>query len=283
MDSLAQPIQTRDMTTTLITGGTGKTGRRVAQRLTATGRAVRLGSRTGDTRFDWEDSETWAPALEGCSSAYVTFAPDIAFPGAADTVAAFVKIAVDAGTTRLVLLSGRGEEGAQRAERQLAESGADWTVVRCAFFAQNFSETFWADSVRAGELVLPGNAPEPIVDLEDVADIAALALTDDGHVGEVYECTGPRLIGYDEAMAEISSAIGREVRFRPVEPAEFAAGLADAGLPAADAEGLADLFAGILDGHNSSLTDGVQRALGRPAGDFADYVRRTAATGVWDV
>ena len=174
MDSLAKPgHRLVDMTTTLITGGTGKTGRRVAQRLTATGRAVRLGSRSGDVPFDWEDTDTWAPALEGCSSAYVTFAPDIAFPGAADTVAAFVKIAVDAGTTRLVLLSGRGEEGAQLAEQRLAESGADWTVVRCAFFAQNFSETFWVDSVRAGELVLPGNALEPIVDLEDVADVAA--------------------------------------------------------------------------------------------------------------
>ena len=121
------------------------------------------------------------------------------------------------------------------------------------------------------------------MDLEDVADIAALALTDDGHVGEVYECTGPRLVGFDEAMSEISSAVGREVRFRQVEPEEFAAGLAGAGLPAADAEGLAQLFAYILDGHNSSLADGVQRALGRPARDFTDYVRRTAATGAWDV
>jgi len=123
--------------TTFITGGTGKTGRRVAQRLTATGRSVKLGSRSGDVRFDWDDELTWAPALDGCRSAYVTFAPDLAFPGAADTVAAFAKTALDAGTTRLVLLSGRGEPGAQLAEQRLIESGADWTVVRCAFFAQN--------------------------------------------------------------------------------------------------------------------------------------------------
>ena len=198
--------------TTLITGGTGKTGRRVAQRLTATGRTVKLGSRSGDVRFDWDDELTWAPALDGCASAYITFAPDLAFPGAADTVAAFAKTALDAGTTRLVLLSGRGEPGAQLAEQRLMESGADWTVVRCAFFAQNFSETFWADSVRAGELALPGNALEPIVDLEDVADVAAAALTDDRHLGEVYECTGPRLLGFDEAMAEISRATGRTGR-----------------------------------------------------------------------
>ena len=197
--------------TTLITGGTGKTGRRVAQRLTTTGRAVKLGSRSGDVRFDWDDELTWAPALDGCASAYVTFAPDLAFPGAADTIAAFAKTALEAGTTRLVLLSGRGEPSAQLAEQWLAESGADWTVVRCAFFAQNFSETFWVESVRAGELALPGNALEPIVDLEDVADVAAAALTDDRHVGEVYECTGPRLVGFDDAMAEISRATGRPV------------------------------------------------------------------------
>jgi uncharacterized protein YbjT (DUF2867 family) len=271
------------MTTTLITGGTGKTGRRVADRLTTMGRDVRLGSRAGAVRFDWEDADTWAPALEGCASAYVTFAPDLAFPGAADTVSAFAKVALDAGTTRLVLLSGRGEEGAQLAEQRLAESGADWTVVRCAFFAQNFSETFWVDSINSGGLELPGNAPEPIVDLEDVADVATLALTTDGHVGEMYECTGPRLLGFDEAMAAISAAAGRRVGFRQVSPEAFASGLVDAGMPAPDAAGLTQVFTGVLDGHNSSLADGVQRALGRQPRDFTEYVRRTAATGVWDV
>jgi uncharacterized protein YbjT (DUF2867 family) len=269
-------------TTTLITGGTGKSGRRVAERLTALGRPTRLGSRTGPVRFDWADDATWAPALEGCESAYVTFAPDLAFSRAADTVAEFAKIAVELGTTRLVLLSGRGEAGAQLAEQRLAESGADWTVVRCAFFAQNFSETFWAESVRAGELVLPGSTREPIVDLEDVADVAAAAFFDDRHIGRVYECTGPRLVTLDEAMRAISEATGREIGFRVVSPEEFASGLVDAGLPAEDAEGLAELFVDVLDGHNSYLTTGVQEALGREPRDFAEYVRRTAATGVWN-
>ena len=269
------------MTTTLITGGTGKTGRRVAERLTTMGHAVRLGSRRGGTRFDWDDRSTWAPALAGCASAYVTFAPDIAFPGAADTIAAFARTAVESGTTRLVLLSGRGESAAQLAEQRLAESGADWTVVRCAFFAQNFSETFWVESVRAGEFVLPGNALEPIVDVEDVADVATAALTDRRHVGQVYECTGPRLIGLDEALRELSDALGRDVAFRAVPPHVFAAGLVEAGLSQADADGLAELFADVLDGHNSYLTDGVQQALGRAPRDFTEYLERTARTGVW--
>jgi uncharacterized protein YbjT (DUF2867 family) len=283
MEGLAMSQQTRAMNTTLITGGTGKTGRRVAERLIAKGRAVKLGSRSGDVRFDWDDDSTWAPALEGSTSAYVTFAPDIGLPGSDDSIAAFAEKALDSGTTRLVLLSGRGEKGAQLAEQRLVESGADWTVVRSAFFAQNFSESFWLDSVRAGELVLPGNALEPFVDLEDIADVAVAALTDDRHVGESYECTGPRLLGFDDAMREISRATGRGITFRQVTPEEFADGLVEGGLPEADAQGLAYMFVDILDGHNSHLTDGVRRALGREPRDFIEYVDRTAGAGVWDV
>ncbi|HSV37891.1 MAG TPA: NAD(P)H-binding protein [Nocardioidaceae bacterium] len=270
------------MNTTLITGATGKTGRRVAERLTAMGRATKLGSRSRDVRFDWDDESTWAPALDGCTSAYITFAPDLAFPGAADTIERFAKTAVEAGTTRLVLLSGRGEEAAQLAEQKVIESGADWTVVRCAFFAQNFSESFWVESVQAGELALPGNTAEPMVDLEDVADVVVAALTDDRHIGRVYECTGPRLLTFDEAMAEIGAATGRAMSFRDQSPEEFAQDLVAGGLPEADAHGLAYLFVEILDGHNSYLTGGVQAALGREPRDFSDYVRRTADTGVWN-
>ena len=55
--------------TILVLGGTGKTGRRVAQRLEARGVPVRIGSRSAEPPFDWEDRSTWAPALEGMSAA----------------------------------------------------------------------------------------------------------------------------------------------------------------------------------------------------------------------
>ena len=270
------------MNTTLITGGTGKTGRRVAERLTSMARPIKVGSRSGDTRFDWEDESTWAPALDGCRSAYITFAPDLAFPGAAEIVGQFAKTAVAAGTTRLVLLSGRGEQGAQQAERSVIDSGADWTVARCAFFAQNFSESTWVDAIHAGNLELPGNTAEPILDAEDIAEVVAAALSDDRHVGQLYELTGPRLITFDQAVKEISVATGRNVGFSEVSNAEFAASLQDKGIPIDEAQGLAALFAEILDGHNAYLTDGVRRALDRDPRDFTDYVRRTAATCVWN-
>ena len=85
----------------------------------------------------------------------MSFYPDLAVPGAPEAIEAFARQALDGGTRRLVLLSGRGEEEAQRAERALQDSGAEWTVVRCGWFMQNFSESYFAEPLAAGELALP--------------------------------------------------------------------------------------------------------------------------------
>jgi len=146
---------TQQPQTTLVLGGTGKTGRRVAQRLRALDLPVRVGSRAGRPPFDWEDRDTWAPALEGAGAVYVSYYPDVAAPEAVDTVGTFARLAVASGVPRLVLLSGRGEHEAQRAERALQASSADWTIVRCSFFAQNFSEGAFVDAVRSGEIAVP--------------------------------------------------------------------------------------------------------------------------------
>jgi uncharacterized protein YbjT (DUF2867 family) len=267
---------------TLVLGGTGKTGRRVAQRLESLDRRVRIGSRSADPPFDWNDAATWDDALRDVTAAYVTYYPDLAFPGAVETVGAFAEAAVKAEVRRLVLLSGRGEPEAQRAEEVVAASGADVTVVRASWFAQNFSEHFLLQPVLDGTIALPGDVAEPIIDADDVADVAVAALTQDGHAGRVYEVTGPRLLTFGEMAAELTAATGREVRFVEVTPEEYAAGAAAAGVPAEEIEGLTELFTSILDGHNAYVADGVEQALGRPPRDFSDYVRRTANTGVWD-
>src|SRR5919109_1200107 len=115
------------MTTTLVLGGTsGKTGRRVSERLQARGVATRSASRSTAPAFDWGDRATWAPVLDGVSAAYIAYVPDLAVPGAAETVGAFAEQAVAAGVRRIVLLSGRGEEEAQRTEQLVAAAGADW-------------------------------------------------------------------------------------------------------------------------------------------------------------
>ncbi len=213
----------------------------------------------------------------------MAYYPDLAVPGAPDAVGAFAKQTVAAGARRLVLLSGRGEEEAQAAEQRVRESQADVTVVRSSWFAQNFSEDYLLDSLVEGEVVLPaGDVPEPFVDIEDIADVAVAALTEDGHADELYEVTGPRLLTFGESIAEIAAATGRRIGFTEIPVADYAAAARAQGVPEDLLDLLTYLFDTVLDGRNAHLTDGVQRALGRPPGDFGDYARRTAATGVWN-
>ncbi len=268
--------------TTLVLGGTGKTGRRVARRLQAAGIPTRAASRSGDPPFAWTDPKTWAPVLSGASAAYVSYYPDLAAPGAASTVAAFAQLAVQRGVRRLVLLSGRGEPEAQRAEQAVQDSGADWTVVRCSWFSQNFSEGYLLEPVLAGEVALPVDAvPEPFVDAGDIADVAAAALTGDGHAGRVYELTGPRLLRFSEAVDLIAAATGRPVRFVPVTMEQFAAAMTAQSVPGDVLALLTYLFTEVLDGRNAAVADGVAEAAGRRPRDFREYARRAAAAGAW--
>jgi uncharacterized protein YbjT (DUF2867 family) len=275
------PSHSTDLT--LVVGGTGKTGRRVAARLGAAGRHYRTASRAGAPRFDWAEPATWAPALHGASSVYLTYAPDAGFPGAAETIGAFAAEAITAGARHLVLLTGRGEDGARRSEAAVQESGAEWTIIRSSFFAQNFSEDFLAEAVRDGMVAFPADqVREPFIDIEDIADVAFAALTEAGHMGRIYEVTGPRLLAFADAVAEISTVVGRDIAYLPIPLAAFETGMTDAGVPPDFAAPLTALFADVLDGRNEFLSDGVQEALGRPPRDFADFARRAAATGCWD-
>jgi uncharacterized protein YbjT (DUF2867 family) len=265
----------------LVVGGTGKTGRRVADRLRACGVTVRVGSRSGDTRFDWEAPASWEPALRGATAAYITYYPDLAVPGAGEAIEAFCERALDTGVDRLVLLSGRGEEEAQRCEQIVQKTGDRWTIVRASWFCQNFSEGAFVDLVRGGEVALPaGDVPEPFVDADDIADVVATALTEDGHTGQLYEVTGRRPLTFAEAIDEIARAAGRQLRYVEVSMDAFAQAMREAG-ETEDVGFLQYLFGEVLDGRNAEVTDGVQRALGRPPRDFADYATTAAATGVW--
>jgi uncharacterized protein YbjT (DUF2867 family) len=269
--------------TTLVLGGTGKTGRRVVERLTERGLTVRVGSRSGSPPFDWEHRLTWAPALDGTSAVYLTYYPDLTVPGAVEATRSFAELALRTGVRRLVLLSGRGEPEAERAEQAVRDTGAELTILRSTWFMQNFSEDYWLEHVLSGEVPLPaGDTPEPFVDADDIADVAVAALTDDKHIGQLYELTGPRLLTFAEAVEEIAEAAGREIRYVPVSIEEYAAGAAEQGVPGEVIEMLTFLFGEVLDGRNAHLADGVQRALGREPRDFADFARDVAASGIWD-
>lgn len=268
----------------LVTGSTGKTGRRVAQRLADRGIATRLASRSAGVALDWNDPDSWTPALAGVTSVYLAYSPDLAIPGATDTIRAFVEAAKKQGVEKIVMLSGRGEAEAQASERILAESGLRWTVVRASWFAQNFSEGEFVHMVMAGAITLPArDVPEPWIDINDIADVAVAALTEPGHDGEIYEVTGPRAITLAEIADMLSEATGRQIAYVDVPHAGFVDGLKAAGLPDDLVWLLGYLFDTVLDGRNARVMDGVERALGRPPRDFRDYAQRIAARGNWDV
>jgi len=268
--------------TTLVVGGTGKTGRRVVERLKTHGTLVRVGSRSGQPPFDWEDSTTWEAVLQGVVNAYVTFYPDLAIPGSVDAIRTFTDLAVQNGVQRLILLSGRGEEEAQKCEEIVQQSGIEWTILRATFFSQNFSEGFLSELVLNGQVALPiGDVGEPFVDVEDIADVAVATLLEDGHAGQVYELTGPRLMTFAQAVQEIAEATGRKINFIEIPHNTFVSALRAQGMPNNVVDLISYLLTTVLDGRNAHLTDGVQRALGRQPRDFAEYVQRTAATGIW--
>ena len=215
----------------LVLGGTGKIGRRIVARLTDRGVPVRIGARTAAPAFDWNDPATWRDVLHGVQNVFISYAPDIAVPGAPQAVAEFTQQAAAQGVARVVLLSGRGEPEAEAAERLVQDGPLPWTILRCSWFAQNFSEAFLLDPVLGGEVALPvDGVTEPFVDGDDIAEVAAEALLDDRHAGQVYELTGPRLLTFGDAIREIARAAERPIRFTAIPLEEFTDGLAAAGL-----------------------------------------------------
>ena len=269
---------------TLVTGGTGKVGRRVAERLESLGVTTRIASRSATPSFDWNEPTTWNESLVGVSTVFVSYAPDLAIPGATDTVCEFVCKAVESGVKRLVLLSGRGEEEAQACERIVQESGIEWTVVRASWFNQNFSEGEFLGMVLGGAGTLPAaDIPEPFIDVNDIAAVSVAALTEDRHHGEIYEVTGPRALTFTEVTEEISRAAGREVHFIRIPQDAFAAAIVEAGVSEDVAWLLNYLFETVLDGRNARVCDGVQRALGREPTDFSEYAARIASRGNWKI
>lgn len=265
----------------LVIGATGKTGSRVASKLEAKGVAVRRGARRSETPFDWEDPATWAPVLTGVSKAYVTYFPDLAFPGAVEKLEAFTEVARESGLQHIVLLSGRGEHFATLGEEIVRNSGLPYTIVRAAWFAQNFSEGYLREPILSGVLPMPGgDIKEPIIDIDDIADVVVATLTEDGHIGERYEVTGPRLMTFAEMAEVLSTTLDRHIHHIPISFDDFHANVAAAG-----GDFVAEVFTQIaretLDGRNAHTADGVERALGRKPRDFTEFAQTAMTAGAW--
>lgn len=267
----------------LVLGSNGKTGSRVVQKLEALGQSVRKGSRLAVPKFDWGDPKNWAAVLQDIQSIYITFQPDLAVQGADEAIRQLVKLAKEAGVEKVVLLSGRGEKEAQDCEVIVKESGLKWTIIRASWFCQNFSESYLLEPILNGHVALPtGDVKEPFVDVEDIADIAVAALTQEGHDFKLYEVTGPELLSFKEAITTIATAIGRPIVYEQLSVPEYAAQLKAYQVPQDYIGLLSYLFSEVLDGRNASICHRVEEALGRKPKSFSEYVAKTAASGVWN-
>ncbi len=261
----------------LVLGGTGKTGRRLVQQLTAAGHAPRAAARQAAVRFDWDDRTTWAGALAGAEALYLV--PPALRMDYVDDAGALLAAARDAGVRRVVHLSARGADAGPAPEQnplfateRLAEaSGLEWTVLRPSWFMQNFTEGFMAP--RGGVIAVPaGDGQVPFVDAEDIAAVAAAALgaADDRHHGQTYELAGPELLDHHEAARLLGA------RYEDADPDEWQRGIVAAGVPEPYAGVLALLLSFVRAGAEARLSDGVQRALGRAPGSFAAFAAREA-------
>ena len=266
----------------LVLGGTGKTGRRVAERLIQLGENVRIGSRRAEPPFDWHKPEGWEAVLDKVDSVYITFQPDLAVPGTRQIMEKFISTAVKVKVQKMVLLSGKGEKEAELCEQILMETGVDWTIVRASWFNQNFNESFFLDPILAGHLALPkADVPVPYVDADDIADVVVETLLNNKHTGQIYELTGPRQLTFEQVADEISAATGRTVHFHSITAEEYTKVLREAHVPE-DYIWLIDyLFTEVLNEENSGVSGDIEKVLGRKAKDFTEYARETAATGIW--
>lgn len=269
----------------LVLGGTGKTGRRVVERLQQSGiNQVRIGSRTAQPAFDWETPATWDEAVKDIDTVYITFQPDLAIPSAPSIIKNFTELASRSGVKKMVLLSGRGEQEAQVCEEIVKQNAANWTIVRASWFNQNFSESIFLDPILAGHVALPrAEALEPFTDADDIAEVVVECLLNEAHNKKTYELTGPRLLTFKEAISEIAKATGRDITFQPLSLDEYTEMLRQYQVPE-DHIWLANyLFTEVLDGRNASVKHDIEKVLGRKAKDFSDYVKAAASKGVWNI
>ncbi|MCB9286460.1 MAG: NAD(P)H-binding protein [Lewinellaceae bacterium] len=268
----------------LVTGGTGKTGRKIVKRLQQLGQNVRIGSRQARPAFDWQDPSGWKAALKGMDKVYISFQPDLAVPGALEAIERLITEARNSGIKKVALLSGKGEREAELCEQVVIHSGIDYTIIRASWFNQNFSESFFLDPIIAGHVALPkADAKVPYVDTGDIADVVVEALMDNRHNRQIYELTGPRLWTFPEVVNEIAEAAGRDIQFTPISLTDYVRMLEDAHVPADYIWLINYLFREVLGAEgNNVVTNDIEKVLGRKPKDFSDYVRETAATGVWN-
>ncbi|WP_437674507.1 ergot alkaloid biosynthesis protein [Sorangium sp. So ce131] len=277
-----------DQPTILVTGGTGKTGRRIVQRLAQLGHPVRLASRSGQAaqgagaaRFDWNDAATHGPALAGVGRVYLV-AP-VGAPDPYPVMAEFIDRALKSGVRRFVLLSAsslpEGGPAMGAVHHLLRQVAPEWAVLRPTWFMQNFSEQQHRATIRDEGRIYSatGRGRVPFVDADDIAEVGVRALADERAHDTDHVITGPEVLSYGQVADVIAEVLGRPVRHVDLSEDALAERYAGLGMEPAYARLLASMDTAIAGGSEDRTTDTVARVTGRPPRSFKEFVRAAAA------
>ena len=271
----------------LVTGGTGTTGRRLSARLAARGLRYRAATRSpkaeNDIRFDWADDTTWDAALKDVGRVYLVAPTGV--PDPLPMMIPLMELAIRSGVKRFVLLSASSLEPdgpmMGRVHAWLRDRAPEWVVLRPSWFMQNFSERQHLESIRDEGAIYTAteNGRVGFIDAEDIAAVAAKALSQPEFASGDIVLTGPAALGYDDVARTLSGVLDRPVKHRRLSVTGLAARHVAFGLPEAYAETLASMDASIAAGCEDRVTDAVARLAGRPANALADFVAANAE--VW--
>ena len=271
----------------LVIGATGNVGRPLVKALLARGEAVKAASRNGKpvegaegVVFDVADPMTFPHAFEDVDRAFVML------PSGYTEAKALLLPIIEAAATRgvkVVLQSVLGVDADdsipyRQAEIALEKSGVRWVMLRPNWFTDNFVN-YWKPGIdAAGVIAVPAaDGKSSFIDARDIADSAAAALTTDRFDGKAFNLTGPEALGYAEAAALISEAIGKPVAYQAVDDDTFVGILVGAGVPEVYARFLASIFYPVREGWTAVVTDDVRTLTGHPARQVAAWVKENAA------
>jgi uncharacterized protein YbjT (DUF2867 family) len=295
---MAQAHPSSASPTILVTGATGKVGRRLIPLLARRGVTVRAAGRSPvaaragiePVRFDWTDESTYKAARSGVDAMYLVPGP-VPQPEHADCIRALLDGAAGAGVKRVVLLSVYGldkappEDPLRRIELAVEASGVPWTLLRPGAFMQNFSEGLrWDEALADGirerdEIVGPGGkGVVSYVSSEDIAAIAATALTKDGYAGKAYAPLGPEPLTLTQVAEHISWAAGRPIRYVETDHTPMRDKLLAMGAPRETAEHNSRLHSfAFTSGVFGALNDDILEVTGRPPVSFGEFAVGAAA------
>jgi uncharacterized protein YbjT (DUF2867 family) len=284
----------------LVAGATGKVGRRLIPRLVRRGMTVRAASRSPvaapsgiePVRFDWTDASSYRPAVTGVNAIYLVPGP-VPQADHADKIRELLDSASGFGVTRVLLLSSFGvgqapqENPLRRIELAVEGSGVPYTILRPVAFMQNFSEGLrWRESFAEGirerdDIVGPGGGGiVSYVSADDIAAVAAVALSDDGHGGKAYAPLGPEPLTLAQVAEQISWVVGRKIKYVETDRTPIRDALLASGAPPETAEHNSQVYTHAFSSSMFGvLNDDILNVTGRPPVSFGEFA--AGAVAAW--